>query len=57
MNPRSRRWLASAIALGVVIVVDGWLLYRFFARLAGQEDPIAPAPTVAYSHSRAMQTE
>jgi uncharacterized protein len=45
------------LVLAGAIVVDAWLLYRFFGRLAERERTMVPAPTVAYGHSGAIQTE
>jgi uncharacterized membrane protein YfcA len=48
---------SAYLVLAGVIVLDGWLLYRFFARLAEEEGTVAPAPAVVYRTPRAVQTE
>jgi uncharacterized membrane protein YfcA len=47
---------AAYLVLVAVALLDGWLLFRFFARVS-EEGAVTPAPAVAYGRQRAVQTE
>jgi len=48
---------SAFLVLAGVIVLDAWLLYRFFARLDEEEGPVRSAASVAYRTPRVVQTE
>jgi len=48
---------SAFLVLAGVIVLDAWLLYRFFAQLDEETGAVTPAPAVAYGRPPVVQTE